>query len=81
MGNILTVNYEKKPCYDICIEDSFDTLAEKIKELGFEGRKIAIITDTNVGPLYAEEIKKLLAQIKLLFTRSRPEKKIRIWLK
>jgi 3-dehydroquinate synthase len=63
MGNILTVNYEKKPCYDICIEDSFETLAEKIKELGFEGRKIAIITDTNVGPLYAEEIKKLLAQV------------------
>ena len=63
MSTVLTVNYDKKPCYDIIIDNSFSELAEKVKELGFEGRKIAIVTDTNVMPLYADEISKIMTQI------------------
>ena len=56
MSVLLNVTYEKKPCYDIVIDNSFSELVERIKSLGFEKRKIAIITDTNVKSLYAEDI-------------------------
>lgn len=60
MSNKITVNYDKKPCYDIVFNDSFNGLAEEVKALGFENRKIAIITDSNVKPLYADEISNCL---------------------
>jgi len=60
MSTVLNVNYDKKPCYDIIINDSFEGLLEKVEELGFKGRKIAIITDTNVKPLYSNEIINIL---------------------
>ena len=63
MSSILTVNYENKPCYDIVFDTCFAGLTGKIEELGFKGRKMAIITDTNVKPLYADEIKKELEKI------------------
>ena len=63
MSTVLIVNYDKKPCYDIIINNSFDGLAEKVKELGFEGRKLAIITDTNVMPLYADTVAKIMTQV------------------
>ena len=62
MSNLITVNYQNKPCYDILITDTFDELAGKVSELGFDGRKIAVITDTNVEKLYADEIKELLSK-------------------
>ncbi len=54
----LTVNYNNKPCYDIVFEKDFNSISDRIKDLGFEKRKIAIITDTNVKPLYADELDK-----------------------
>ncbi len=57
MENVLTINYEKKPCYDICFETSFENLAEKVESLYGKERKICIITDSNVGPLYADVVK------------------------
>jgi 3-dehydroquinate synthase len=63
MSNLITVNYQNKPCYDILITDSFNELAGRISELGFEKRKIAIITDTNVEKLYAKEISELLKSV------------------
>ncbi|SFB67797.1 3-dehydroquinate synthase [Butyrivibrio sp. YAB3001] len=63
MSSTLTINYEKKPCYDIIFTTDFSELSCKIDELGFKGRKIAIITDSNVSGLYADEVKKVLSQI------------------
>ncbi len=63
MSNTITVNYNNKPCYDIIIGNSFEGLSDNIEKLGFKGRRIAIITDTNVKPLYADEI---LGQLKNL---------------
>ena len=60
MSTVLNVNYDKKPCYDIVINDSFEGLLESVENLGFKGRKIAIITDTNVQPLYSNEIINIL---------------------
>ena len=63
MENKITVNYEGKPCYDIMFETDFSALASAVKELGFEGRKIAIITDTNVEDLYAEKVMECLSSV------------------
>ena len=63
MSDLITVNMNKKPIYDICIESDFSGLAAKIKELGFEGKKFMVITDSTVGPLYADNIKEELKDI------------------
>ena len=56
MAQRMTINYEKKPCYDIVFSQSFDGLAEEISELGLSERKICIVTDSMVEPLYAETV-------------------------
>lgn len=63
MENRLTVNYQGKPCYDILFTTDFSDLSKEIVSLGFENRKIAVITDTNVGKIYGEEVKKCLDSI------------------
>lgn len=60
MGRKVTVNYEEKPCYDIELQQDFRKLPEKLKELGYEDRKVCIVTDSNVGKLYLEELTELL---------------------
>lgn len=60
MGRKITVNYEEKPCYDIELQQDFGKLPEKLKELGYEDRKVCIVTDSNVGKLYLEELTELL---------------------
>ncbi|HBA69813.1 MAG TPA: 3-dehydroquinate synthase [Lachnospiraceae bacterium] len=56
MAQRLTVNYEKKPCYDIIFTRDFHSLAEELETLGIGERRICIITDSTVEKLYAEEI-------------------------
>ena len=63
MENRLTVNYQGKPCYDILFTTDFSDLSKEIVSLGFENRKIAVITDTNVGKIYGEEVKKCFDSI------------------
>ena len=38
------------PIYDIVLEDSFDRLPEEMERLGSQGRKLCIVTDSNVLP-------------------------------
>lgn len=52
----LPVNYHGKICYDIYINDNFNKLLPEIKNLATEQRKICIVTETNVGPYYTEEV-------------------------
>ncbi len=42
--------------YNIFFEKSFSKLSEKLNSLNKKGRKICIVTDTNVAPLYLETI-------------------------
>ena len=53
----------KKPIYDIRIENDFKALPDAVKNLGFEGKRAAIVSDSNVAPLYAGEIKGLLDNV------------------
>ena len=54
MSKCINVKYEGKPLYNIVIEQSFDKLAEEFDKLGVTGRKLCIVSDSNVAPLYAK---------------------------
>ncbi len=60
MSERITINYEKKPCYDIVFSKSFDSLGDELEKLNIYERKICIITDSTVAKLYAEPIMQLL---------------------
>lgn len=60
MSKKLTILYQEQPCYDIVIENSFKKLGEAFQTLHISGKKICIVTDNNVGALYADEVKNIL---------------------
>lgn len=60
MSETLEINYQGKPLYNIVFETSFDKLSDEIKRIGYEGRKIAVITDSNVKTLYLDEVTNVL---------------------
>lgn len=60
MSERLTVHENSIPIYDIVIEETFDHLQEEMAKLNITDRKICIVTESQVGPLYAEEIQELL---------------------
>ena len=52
----LTVHLNDKPIYNIVYSDSFDKLPELIKELGYEGKKVCVVSESNVASLYLDAI-------------------------
>lgn len=60
MEKILTVHYDSKPIYDIVIRSGFDGLKEHFEKLQVTGKKLCIVTDSNVGPLYAKQVEDIL---------------------
>ncbi|HWT74246.1 MAG TPA: 3-dehydroquinate synthase [Mobilitalea sp.] len=73
MNNILTVNYEGRPAYDIMLEPDFSKIAGAIEALGMTGRKFMIITDSNAGKFYAEDLKNIISPIaKIVHTYTFP---------
>ncbi|MCR4936733.1 MAG: 3-dehydroquinate synthase [Lachnospiraceae bacterium] len=63
MPEILTVNVNNKPAYDIYITRGFSKLPDRIKDAGLEGKKAFIVTDTQVEGLYAEAVKEELSKV------------------
>jgi len=63
MDNILTINYEDKPAYPILFELNFGKLADTIRTIDMTNRRFMIITDSNVGKHYLEQVKDLLLPI------------------
>lgn len=57
----LTVHQDGKEIYDIILTDSFDMLANELRRLSCEEKKLCIVTDSNVAPLYLNEIEKILS--------------------
>ena len=55
--NAMKVNYEQKPCYDIVFSKDFNLLNDEIQQLNISNKRICIVTESNVGPLYANEVK------------------------
>ena len=60
MAQRLPVLYNKKPCYDIVFQQSFDGLWEELAELGAADKRLCIVTDSTVDGLYAAQILKFL---------------------
>lgn len=49
--------------YPIYFENSFQKLADAIREAGLDGRNLCIVSDTNVAPLYGEQLKEALSSV------------------
>ena len=60
MANRMTINYEKKPCYDIVFTDSFDLLLDELQALDVENRRVALITDSNTADLFGNTVRDIL---------------------
>lgn len=58
--NSLTVHCNGEPIYNIEYSDNFDRLVECITELGYNNRKICVVSETNVASLYMDAILILL---------------------
>ena len=77
----INVKCEGKPAYDIVIESGFRGLSEAFNKLEITGRKLCIVTDSNVGPLYAEQVKNELEKTGnavYVYTFAAGEKRIRL---
>ncbi len=59
----LCVHLEGEPVYDIVLTQSFQGLAQEVRALGTEGKRLCIVTDSNVAGLYLEEVKGLLSGV------------------
>ncbi|MDE7177255.1 MAG: 3-dehydroquinate synthase [Lachnospiraceae bacterium] len=60
MADRMTINYEKKPCYDIVFTEDFELLADELAAYDIKERKLAVICDTNTKRLFAETVVSLL---------------------
>ena len=63
MANTITVNMGSKPCYDIYITKGFDELSQQLEKIELKNRKFAIITDSQVGPIYSEAVSSSLKNV------------------
>lgn len=60
MAKRLTVHRDSVPIYDIVLEDSFEQLKKEMESLGVSGKKLCIVSDSNVAKLYLKEVETLL---------------------
>lgn len=63
MSRKINVLYQNKPCYDIYIEDSFGALVDALEPFALADRKVCIVTDSNVNPLYGAEVEDMIGAI------------------
>lgn len=56
----ITVNYEGNPCYDIVLAKDFCGIIDELMPLNISNKRLCIVTESKVGPLYAEELKLIL---------------------
>lgn len=63
MKDNIFVSTENGNGYDILIRSDFNDLADALNELGFKGRRLCVISDDNVFPLYGEELKRSLGGV------------------
>lgn len=59
----ITVKTEENEPYDILFRDSFVDLPESLSQLGCGGHRICIVADSNVAPLYLDEIRALSEKV------------------
>ena len=60
MNRRVDVKKNEVHCYDIVIESGFDAIVDELDRLNIRGIKLCIVTDSNVGPIYADKLKGIL---------------------
>lgn len=60
MNRRVDVKKNEVHCYDIVIERGFDAIIDELDRLNIKGIKLCIVTDSNVGPIYADKLKSIL---------------------
>ena len=60
MAERITINYEKKPCYDIVFTDCFELLPDELQTLDIINRRVAIIADSHTSALFGDTVRNLL---------------------
>lgn len=63
MSKRLTVKRDGEFHYDIVLEPDFSNLAYEIRKLGINNRKVCIVTDSNVAPLYEKQVREQLESV------------------
>lgn len=63
MANRLTVHVNRQPCYDIYLDSDFSALSREAEKLDLQNRKVCIVTDSHVAPLYLDEVRSIFSQI------------------
>lgn len=63
MSKRIHVKQNNTPIYDIVIENSYEKLAAEVEKLGVKGKKLCIVTDSNVEPLYCNVVKTELEKV------------------
>lgn len=61
MSVILPVRYNDEICYNIVIEDNYNELQNELSKFDVKSHKACIVTESNVGPLYADSIKNIIS--------------------
>ena len=61
MADRINVCRDGKDIYDIVLAQSFEGLKEAVSRLPVKEHKICIVTDSNVAPLYLEEVRSILS--------------------
>lgn len=81
MAQRLNVTYQKKPCYDIVFSKGWKDLEEELSEMDLKERKICIVTDSNVDPIYGKDVQELVAKcckkaVKFVFPAGESQKNL-----
>ena len=63
MANRMTINYDKKPCYDIVFARDFSLLADELSAFQISDRRVAVICDSNTEKLFGEAVTKELSGV------------------
>ena len=63
MENSLFVKTDDKKGYEILLRQDFGDLGRALKDLGYAGRKVCIIADDNVFPIYGEGVKASIKEL------------------
>ena len=63
----LPILYNGTHCYNIELHNSFSGLKDSVQELAMSGKRICIVSDSNVDALYGDEVQGVLENVGVLF--------------
>ena len=59
---LLPISYNGAHCYNIELQESFRGLGDSLKELQMTGKRLCIVSDSNVDAIYGAEVEQILKE-------------------